>query len=102
MDIPALHGTYCLLWMIKEYTYRDKRFEEPIHPVAGFIFVFGMLGGYWLAPYIIISRHLDAPDWLIALSIFVTVIGVFYHYVSDAHKHAVLNLRKGLHYDRAF
>ncbi|RKZ44040.1 MAG: steroid 5-alpha reductase [Gammaproteobacteria bacterium] len=92
----ALHGTYCLLWMIKEYTYRDHRFEESIHPIAGFIFVFCMLGGYWLAPYIIISNHLTAPNWLIAFSIFITTLGVFYHYVSDAHKHAVLSIRKGL------
>lgn len=92
----ALHGTYCLLWMIKEYTYRDKRFEESIHPVAGFIFIFGMLGMYWMAPYIIISSHLEAPNWLIGLAIALVVLGVFYHYVSDAHKHAVLSIRPGL------
>ena len=92
----ALHGTYCLLWIIKEYSFRDKRFEEPIHPVAGSIFVFGMLGMYWIAPYLIISNHLEAPAWLMALSIFLVVLGVFYHYVSDAHKHAVLSIRSGL------
>jgi len=92
----ALHGTYCLLWMIKEYTYRDRRFEESIHPVAGVIFVFGMLGMYWIAPYIIISNDLEAPNWLIALSIFLVVLGVFYHYVSDAQKHAVLSIQKKL------
>jgi len=92
----ALHGTYCLLWIIKEHNFRDRRFEESIHPIAGLIFVFGALGSYWIAPYIIISRHLDAPSWLIALSISVTMLGVFYHYVSDAHKHAVLSIQKGL------
>ena len=34
----ALHGTYCLLWILKESTFRDKRFEESIQPVAGSIF----------------------------------------------------------------
>jgi steroid 5-alpha reductase family enzyme len=92
----ALHGTYCLLWMIKEYTFRDRRFEEEIHPVAGFIFVFCMLATYWAAPFIITSNHLEAPNWLIALSVFITTLGIFYHYVSDAHKHAVLNIQKGL------
>ena len=92
----ALHGTYCLLWMIKEYSFRDRRFEEDIHPVAGFIFVFSALGAYWIAPYIIIANQLTAPNWLIALSILITTLGVFYHYVSDAHKHAVLSIRKGL------
>ncbi|WP_163130831.1 DUF1295 domain-containing protein [Agarivorans sp. Alg241-V36] len=92
----ALHGTYCALWMIKEYSFRDKRFEQDIHPVAGGIFVFGMLGAYWLAPYIIISEQLSAPAWLMAFAASVTIIGIFFHFVSDAHKHAVLSIKKGL------
>jgi steroid 5-alpha reductase family enzyme len=51
---------------------------------------------YWIAPYLITSTHLEAPNWLIALSIFVVVLGVFYHYVSDAHKHATLSIQRGL------
>lgn len=92
----ALHGTYCLLWMIKEYSFRDRRFEKKIHPVAGFIFVFSALGAYWVAPFLITSERMTAPNWLIALSVFVTILGVFYHYVSDAQKHAILDIRKGL------
>ena len=98
----ALHGTYCALWMIKDYTFRDHRFEERIHPVAGFIFVFCLLGGYWIAPYIIVSNQLTAPPWLLALSIAITSLGIFYHYVSDAHKHAVLHIRKALITDGLF
>ncbi len=92
----ALHGTYCLLWMIKEYTFRDRRFEEAIHPVAGFIFVFGMLGLYWMSPYLIVSGRLDAPGWLIALSVFLVVVGVFFHFTSDAQKYVQLRMHKGL------
>ncbi len=92
----ALHGTYCLLWMIKEYTFRDRRFEERIHPLAGFIFVFGMLGLYWIAPYLIVSGRLDAPGWLMALSVFLVVVGVFLHFTSDAQKYVQLRMKKGL------
>lgn len=98
----ALHGTYCMLWIIKEYSFRDKRFEEPIHPVAGIIFVFGMLGMYWIAPYLLVSGAMTAPPWLIALSIFLVITGVCYHYAADAHKHAVLSIRKGLITDGLF
>lgn len=98
----ALHGTYCILWIIKEYTFRDRRFEEAIHPLAGFIFVFCMLGMYWIAPYVIISGRLTAPSWLVGLAIATTMIGVFLHYVSDAHKHAVLQIRSGLITDGLF
>lgn len=92
----ALHGTYCLLWIIKEYTFRDKRFEEPINPIIGFLFVFTMLGLYWIAPYIITSRHIEAPGWIISLSVFLTMLGVFYHFVSDAYKYAILSTKKEL------
>lgn len=92
----ALHGTYCLLWMIKEYSFRDRRFEEAIHPIAGFIFVFCALGAYWIAPFLIISKQMTAPNWFIALAIFVTILGIFFHYVSDAQKHAILGIQKGL------
>ena len=92
----SLHGAYCGLWMIKEYCFRDKRFEEPIHPVAGSIFVFGMLGMYWFAPYLIISNAQSAPVSLMVVAIALVVVGVFFHFVSDAHKHAVLQIKKGL------
>jgi protein-S-isoprenylcysteine O-methyltransferase Ste14 len=98
----ALHSTYCVMWMIKEYTFRDKRFEEAIHPIAGGIFVFGMLGMYWIAPYLIISTHFEAPIWLMFLSVVLVSIGVFFHYVSDAQKHFVLNIKKGLITDGLF
>ena len=98
----ALHGSYCLLWMIKDSTFKDRRFDEGIHPVAGFIFVFCALGAYWAAPFIIISNHLTAPNWLLALSISVTILGVFYHYVSDAHKYAVLKIKTALITDGLF
>ncbi|GLP96178.1 methyltransferase family protein [Paraferrimonas sedimenticola] len=92
----ALHGTYCGLWMIKEYSFRDKRFEEAIHPVAGSIFVFGMLGMYWIAPYLIVSQQLEVSGVLAAAAAALVVLGGFFHFVSDAHKHAVLSIRKGL------
>lgn len=92
----ALHGTYCLLWMIKEQTFRDRRFEEPIHPVAGTIFIFITLGAYWIAPYLIISGELTAPGWLTGLAVATTMLGVFYHFVSDAQKHILLSVRKEL------
>ncbi|RKF19772.1 DUF1295 domain-containing protein [Alginatibacterium sediminis] len=92
----ALHSSYCLLWLIKEYTFRDKRFETTIHPVAGSIFVFGMLGLYWIAPYLIISRHFEAPNWIKACAVVTVVVGIFYHYVSDAHKHTQLANKKEL------
>jgi hypothetical protein len=54
----SIHGTYSLLWLVKEATYPDRRFDErqPLWIETFFIFV--PLAGYYLAPYLLISRHL--------------------------------------------
>lgn len=98
----ALHGTYAWLWLVKERTFPDRRFAEPIPLWMGVAFVFVPLASYWVAPYLIASRHLAAPGWLIGLAVAMTVAGVFLHFVSDAYKHAVLRLRPGLITDGLF
>lgn len=92
----ALHGTYGMLWLIKEATFRDKSFEAPIGPIVGFFSLFLLLASYWVAPWLLISQHLTPPPWLIGLAISVNIFGIFYHFASDAYKHATLSLKKGL------
>lgn len=92
----ALHGTYCLLWLIKDALYPDKRFDEKQPAWIGALFIFLPLAGYYLAPYFLISRHLTLPPALIGLTLFLYIIGIFLHYVSDAQKYYMLQARKGL------
>lgn len=92
----ALHGTYALLWLIKDATFRDRRFEEEIPFPIGVFFCFVPLCGYYVAPFIIASHHVMAEPWLLGLSISLVVFGVFFHYVGDAQKYYVLKLRPGL------
>ncbi len=98
----ALHGSYAILWLIKEATFRDRRFEEEIAFPIGVCFVFLPLVSYWVAPWLITSRHLTAPPWLLGLSVALVVFGTFLHYVGDAQKHYVLHLRRGLITDGLF
>ena len=91
----ALHGTYGLLWLLKEKIFPDPYFKEKINfltSVTGFIF----LGSYWIAPYILISSSKSVPDFIIAASISINVIGVFLHFASDTQKYFSLKLKKGL------
>jgi steroid 5-alpha reductase family enzyme len=92
----SIHGTYSLLWLVKESTYPDRRFEERQPFWVGFLFIFLPLAGYYVAPYLLISRHVVLPPYLfgIVLSLFTT--GIFLHYVSDAQKYYTLKLKKGL------
>jgi hypothetical protein len=45
----SIHGTYSLLWLVKEATYPDRRFEEPQPLWIGTLFIFLPLAGYYLA-----------------------------------------------------
>ncbi|MHC5537457.1 methyltransferase family protein [Singulisphaera rosea] len=92
----GMHGSYSLLWLIKQQTYRDVRFDRRVNPPFGLLFIFLPLAGYYVAPYLLISRHISAPPALIGLAVFVFTFGVFLHFVSDAQKYYTLQLRKGL------
>ena len=92
----GMHGSYSLLWLVKQRTYRDVRFDQRVHPLAGILFIFLPLAGYYVAPYLLISRHITVPPALVGLSVFVFTFGVFLHFVSDAQKFYTLQFRKGL------
>ena len=97
----ALHGTYGILWLLKEKIFPDPYFKEEINiptSIAGFIF----LGSYWISPYILISSQKTIPIPIIASCISINIIGVFLHFASDAQKFFTLKLRKGLIEDGFF
>ena len=91
----ALHGTYGLLWLLKEKIFPDPYFKEKINFLTSFTgFIF--LGSYWIAPYILISSQKSVPDFIIAASISINIIGVFLHFASDTQKYFSLKLKKDL------
>jgi protein-S-isoprenylcysteine O-methyltransferase Ste14 len=92
----GMHGSYSLLWLIKQRTYRDARFDQRLPLWVGLLFVFLPLAGYYVAPYLLISRGVSVPPLIVGLAVFVFTFGVFLHYVGDAQKYYTLRLRKGL------
>lgn len=92
----SIHGTYSLLWLIKHSLYPDKKFDEKQSLRIGVFFIFLPLAGYYIAPYLLVSRHTILPPYLIGLVLFIYIIGIFLHYVSDAQKHYTLQVKKGL------
>ncbi len=91
----ALHGTYGLMWLIKDRLYPDQQWEKEISVAMG-IFTFIVLGLYWVAPFIIISGNVTATAPLISVAITINIIGVLLHYGSDAQKYFTLKYREGL------
>ena len=97
----ALHGTYGILWLLKEKIFPDPNFKEKINlitSITGFIF----LGSYWIAPFILISSHQSVPNPIIAASISINIVGVFLHFASDAQKYFSLRIKKELIQDGFF
>ena len=97
----SLHGTYGILWLLKEKIFPDPYFKEKINfitSITGFIF----LGSYWVAPFILISSQKSVSSPIIAASISINIIGVFLHFASDAQKYFTLRIQKELIRDGFF
>ena len=92
----GMHGTYSLLWLVKESTFPDRRFQEPQPIWIGILFIFLPLAGYYAAPFLLISRHSILPPYLFAIVIALFTIGVFLHFVGDAQKYYTLKVKPGL------
>lgn len=92
----AIHGSYSILWLIKDSLYPDKRFEEKQPAAIAIIFIFLPLAGYYMAPYLLISRQITLSPPLIAFALVLYIFGIFLHYVSDAQKHYTLQYKKEL------
>jgi protein-S-isoprenylcysteine O-methyltransferase Ste14 len=91
----ALHGTYGIMWLIKDSLYPDRQWEKEVNFGIGLgIFVF--LLSYWVAPFILISSGVQPSAPLIAIAIATNLFGVFLHYGSDAQKYFTLKYKKGL------
>lgn len=97
----SLHGTYGILWLLKERIFPDRYFKDEINiisAITGFIF----LGSYWVAPFLLISSQKDVPNSIISLCISINIVGVFLHFASDAQKYFTLKVRKDLIKDGFF
>jgi protein-S-isoprenylcysteine O-methyltransferase Ste14 len=91
----ALHGTYGLLWVLKSRLFGDKSWDRPASLRWGVLVAWGGLTVYWVAPWLLISRNVQAPAWYLALCIALYAVGVFLHFASDMQKHMWLKLRPG-------
>ncbi|MCD8488015.1 MAG: DUF1295 domain-containing protein [Desertifilum sp.] len=91
----ALHGTYGILWLLKDRIYPDRQWEQEIPVYQGFL-AFFVLAAYWVAPFLLISSGKIPPLPLVAAAIALNILGVFLHYASDAQKYFTLKYQPGL------
>jgi len=97
----ALHGSYGLCWLIKDFNFPDKRWDIPITlggAVMSFLLVLGL---YWVFPILVLHPgfHPDNSDWsplLLGTCIFVHTLGVGLLMASDSQKYFSLKYNPGL------
>ncbi len=91
----ALHGTYGIMWLLKDRIYPDKQWEQTVTPGYA-LFAFAALVLYWIAPFILISGFVEPAPMVIAISVALTVFGTMLHFGSDAQKYFTLKYKQGL------
>ena len=90
----GLHGSYGILWVLKSRVFGDRQWEKPTGWGYGLV-IWAGLTLYWIAPWLITSRSVEAPPWLLGLCVFGYGLGVFLHFAADMQKHTALALRPG-------
>ncbi len=92
----AMHGSYGLIWLLKDAVMPDKRWQTQITFGGAFLTFALVLGPYWLAPILLVADDTQQPSWLLAVAIIAYALGVVTMMSSDAQKHYTLANRRGL------
>lgn len=98
----VLHGSYGLCWLLKDRVFPDPNWEKKITFGAGFSMFALVLGPYWLAPVLLVTRRYEAPAWLLCAAGIIYVLGVVLMMGSDAQKYFTLKVKRGLITDGFF
>ena len=97
----SLHGSYGLVWLIKDLCFPDAGWQKNITIGAGLMAFFGVLFWYWVIAWLLISSS-QTPDYPLAdevwfaLCISLCVIGCVVMIAADAQKYYTLKYHKGL------
>jgi protein-S-isoprenylcysteine O-methyltransferase Ste14 len=98
----GLHGSYAMIWLLKQAWFPDKRFDVERPVFIGLPFVFLPLASYYVAPFLLAWRQPSLPAWTFALVAALFTFGVFFHYAADAQKYFELRERPRLIDDGLF
>lgn len=93
----SLHGTYGIVWVIKDIIFPDKSFQSKVTLPAA-ILTSGLLLLYWVIGFLRMSDP-ELPDpspRRIFSCFFVFTIGLFFMVCTDLQKYITLTYKKGL------
>ena len=96
-----LHGSYGIIWVIKDMVIPDRRWQTTITLGGALMALLLVLGPYWVAPFLLISPvlgeyHVGAsPAWL-TVAVIMYAVGLPLMLLTDAQKYFTLKLRSEL------
>ena len=88
----GLHGTYGLMWVLKSRIFPDRSWEKACTWRYALVIWFGLML-YWITPWLITSRGIEAPAWLLGACVAIVVLGVFLHFTTDMQKYIELRMQ---------
>ena len=97
----AMHGSYGLVWIIKDLTFPDPSWQKKITIAGGLVAFFGVLFWYWVIGWLLISgtvqHHYPTSDYIwFCFCISLCILGSVIMMVADAQKYYTLKYKKGL------
>ena len=97
----ALHGTYGLVWLLKDLAFPDPSWQQRITIAGGINAFLFVLGPYWVIGWLLISGVsrpvYPLPQWAwFALCISLCMFGSALMIAADAQKFFTLRVRRGL------
>lgn len=102
----ALHGSYGIIWLMKDRLFPDPNWEKRTTFAGAFNMWAMVLGPYWVAPFLLISNVLgprpETPTWLLGTAGFTYAIGLVLMTGADAQKYFTLKVKRGLITDGFF
>ena len=97
----ALHGSYGLVWMIKDLAFPDPSWQVKVTLAGGLNAFLSVLVWYWVFGWLLISGTsqpdypLPDPAWF-CLCISLCLLGSVIMIAADAQKYFTLRIRRGL------
>ena len=97
----AMHGTYGLVWFIKDMAFPDPNWQKSVTIGGGINAFLFVLGPYWLFGWLLISGtaqpHYPLPEFAwYCLCLSLCTLGSVIMIAADAQKYFTLRLQRGL------
>lgn len=92
----ALHGSYGLIWLLKEAAFPDPNWQKRVTVGGALLAWLLVLGPYWSFPWLLISSDTTASPARIGVATILHTLGVVIMMSADAQKYFTLKVQRGL------